>query len=81
MMAVLITDGRRRCDAHCYGARGHHCTCICGGRNHGRGFETALRNTQEMVEAQLRRDSQNDKATVTIMQLFNPDNPEDELEV
>jgi len=34
-----------------------------------------------MVEAQLRRDSQNDKATVTIMQLFNPDNPEDELEV
>ena len=26
----------RRCDASCHEAREEKCTCICGGRNHGR---------------------------------------------
>lgn len=27
-----------KCDARCLNARGHNCTCSCGGLNHGRGF-------------------------------------------
>jgi hypothetical protein len=30
-----------RCDAHCHNAKGPRCTCICGGRFHGRGFAQA----------------------------------------
>jgi hypothetical protein len=27
-----------KCDARCLNAKGHTCTCSCGGLNHGRGF-------------------------------------------
>lgn len=42
-MTTLITatkrDGStRRCTAKCYNAKGKSCTCICGGRYHGIGF-------------------------------------------
>lgn len=30
-----------RCDARCHEARGPRCTCICGGRFHGKGFAQA----------------------------------------
>ena len=38
---TLITFGtsggvRRRCDATCHNAKQPHCTCICGGRYHGK---------------------------------------------
>jgi hypothetical protein len=39
-----------RCDAKCYKATCETCDCICGGANHGVGFEKAVENTQEMVE-------------------------------
>lgn len=37
-------DGRpdRRCDASCYNAKGDKCCCVCGGKNHGVGFDQAL---------------------------------------
>jgi len=31
---------RQRCDAHCHNARGPKCTCLCGGRYHGKREET-----------------------------------------
>lgn len=27
-----------KCDSRCLNAKGHECTCSCGGANHGRGF-------------------------------------------
>lgn len=39
-----------RCDAKCYNAAHAGCTCICGGRNHGRGLEKAVEQTREHVE-------------------------------
>lgn len=52
-MATLIkqvgNSGTRRCDAHCYGAKGDKCTCVCGGVNHGKGLQQALENTKAMA--------------------------------
>lgn len=39
-----------RCDAKCYSATHEDCDCICGGVNHGVGFQKAQENTQEMCE-------------------------------
>ncbi len=52
-MATLIkletSDGHQRlCSAKCYNAKGHKCTCICNGMNHGVGPEQAAQNTQIM---------------------------------
>lgn len=49
-MTTLIVEysGGRivgRCDARCYDAEHEDCTCICGGKNHGKGKEQALENT------------------------------------
>lgn len=57
-MATLISqynsDGtRRRCDARCYNAKHHKCTCICGGANHGVGLQKAMENTKLMAEKML----------------------------
>lgn len=34
---TLMKKRKRRCDSRCYNAKGDHCTCICGGKNHGKG--------------------------------------------
>lgn len=31
-----------KCDARCLNAKGHDCTCSCGGANHGRGHVAAV---------------------------------------
>ena len=33
-----------RCDAKCHTAKGKKCKCVCEGRNHGVGFDQAMRN-------------------------------------
>lgn len=30
-----------KCDSRCLNAKGHDCTCACGGANHGRGYAVA----------------------------------------
>lgn len=30
-----------KCDSRCLNAKGHDCTCACGGANHGRGYAAA----------------------------------------
>ena len=51
LMEVKL-DGKsaRRCDARCYMAKGEDCHCVCGGVNHGVGYEAALKNTRERGE-------------------------------
>ncbi len=49
-MATLIalTDQhhqRRECDSTCYDGTTIHCTCVCGGLNHGIGKPQALKNS------------------------------------
>lgn len=49
-MTVLIweldSEARKRvCNSRCYDAADKKCECICGGRNHGVGYENALKNT------------------------------------
>jgi len=39
-----------RCDARCYDAKGKKCKCLCGGVNHGRGFNGAASRTNEFRE-------------------------------
>lgn len=47
LIAVYTSDGCvGRCDARCYNASGGDCDCICGGVNHGAGFDKALENTR-----------------------------------
>lgn len=37
-----------RCDSRCHTAKGKRCKCICGGLNHGVGFDQAFRNLHEI---------------------------------
>ena len=51
LIAVYNSEGCvGRCDARCYNATGPNCTCICGGANHGAGYDKAVSNTVEMTE-------------------------------
>ena len=47
LIAVYNSEGLvGRCDARCYEAKDPDCTCICGGANHGAGFDQAIDNTR-----------------------------------
>ncbi len=51
LIAIYSSYGREgRCDAGCYNATSANCTCVCGGRNHGVGYDQAAKNTREMAE-------------------------------
>lgn len=58
VLAIYNSDGCvGRCDAKCHEASTSECDCICGGRNHGKGTERAIRITQDLVDplGELRR--------------------------
>ena len=49
-IAVYNSDGCvGRCDATCHEAKHATCTCICGGINHGKGLQQAIRNNEELL--------------------------------
>lgn len=50
LMQGVKKDGKRgrACNARCYNARGTTCRCICGGMNHGKGEEAAMKNVREI---------------------------------
>ena len=50
----------RRCDARCYNGRKTNCSCICGGRNHGRGFARAVQETVDDIFPELRKNNPED---------------------
>jgi hypothetical protein len=39
-----------KCDARCLNAKGHNCTCSCGGANHGRGHAVKVTAASEISE-------------------------------
>jgi hypothetical protein len=41
-----------KCDARCLNAKGHECTCACGGANHGRGH-AAVHHVASVVKVHL----------------------------
>jgi hypothetical protein len=55
LMTASDSEGTRRCDAHCYNAKGEKCTCCCGGKNHGKGLQAALRQSAKHAHELLRR--------------------------
>ena len=56
LISQTTSSGTRRCDARCYNGKGHRCKCICGGKNHGAGLQTAAENTREMAKELLEMD-------------------------
>jgi hypothetical protein len=47
LIAVYTAQGCvGRCDARCYEAHEPVCTCVCGGRNHGKGLDTSKAQTR-----------------------------------
>lgn len=56
LIAVYNSEGCvGRCDGRCYDAKHEKCTCICGGKNHGKGKAQAVANTQELAESWVER--------------------------
>jgi hypothetical protein len=47
MSEKIGQNATRRCDARCYDAKRDHCTCLCGGLNHGAGLKQAMTNVRE----------------------------------
>jgi hypothetical protein len=40
-----------KCDARCLNAKGHDCTCSCGGANHGRGYAVEIQTVSASPES------------------------------
>ena len=52
LISVQSSAGHEgQCDARCYEATGGHCSCICGGINHGAGEQQAVANTRALAES------------------------------
>ena len=53
LIKVYDSEGEEvgSCGSSCYEAKEPECKCICGGRNHGIGFQRAMAQTAEIVEA------------------------------
>lgn len=44
-----VQNGQRRyCNQVCWFAEGGNCNCICGGENHGKGFDTVTESIDEL---------------------------------
>ena len=60
LMAVLMElriNGRivARCTDVCFEAKNPRCKCICGGNNHGKGYNAAVENTLREADEWLAR--------------------------
>lgn len=55
LMSWGNSDGvKGRCDAKCYDGQGAACSCMCGGRNHGKGLAGAIQNIREDLEGMVK---------------------------
>lgn len=52
---TTIQRGKRRCDGTCQGATGSICTCVCGGKNHGKDWREWWDDQNDPVGAKPRR--------------------------
>ena len=57
VLMELRINGRivARCDKACVEAKHPRCTCICGGKNHGKGHNAAVENTLREADEWLAR--------------------------
>jgi hypothetical protein len=56
LIAVYTSQGCiGRCDAKCYEAQEPECDCICGGMNHGEGWQQARDNTRLHAEVMIEK--------------------------
>lgn len=44
-----------KCDSRCLNAKGHNCTCSCGGANHGRGHAVTVHEAASKPSVEIRR--------------------------
>jgi hypothetical protein len=54
MTLIVVKDKDkvvRRCDKRCYDAKHEDCDCVCGGINHGKGFDAAQKNVADHFQA------------------------------
>lgn len=64
LIAVYNSGGLvGRCDAKCYEAHEPTCTCVCGGANHGAGYQRAADNTREWAKTWLEEYAQTNDLT------------------
>lgn len=54
-----------KCDSRCLNAKGHNCTCSCGGLNHGKGFAIETVTTRPAVNVTIDHDIANKPASET----------------
>ncbi len=64
-MTTIITSragsgAARRCDATCHNAKAKDCSCICGGRYHGKGSSEAAQEllTEDFLGSRWREDKE-----------------------
>lgn len=52
LIKVYDTEGKLigTCGYRCYAAKKPECKCICGGENHGKGFNQAMAQTASIVD-------------------------------
>ncbi len=53
IMSFSNSDGTRRCDSRCHGARQPECKCICGGKYHG--CSKGSKGPDNLIDAELMR--------------------------
>lgn len=59
-----------KCDARCLNAKGHKCTCSCGGANHGRGYAVEVHDAINPC-AEIVTDTLTDKQADFMRSLLN----------
>jgi hypothetical protein len=62
---------KHECDARCLNAKGHNCTCSCGGINHGRGYAVEVVEAPEAPEVAPVSHEATDKQIAFILTLLD----------
>lgn len=60
-----------KCDARCLNAKGHNCTCSCGGANHGRGYAVEVMTTAAPQVVQANSDEITEKQEAFLRKLLD----------
>jgi hypothetical protein len=60
-----------KCDSRCLNAKGHDCTCSCGGMNHGRGYAVEVVDASAPQVVQANSDEITEKQEAFIRRLLD----------
>ena len=67
-MTVLRAFNKHRqigcCNKSCYFGKNIRCLCCCGGRNHGVGFNQAIKNSAEIVREAAEKSNPDDPGEI-----------------